>query len=90
MILECNISLKHPLLEFVVGHVMVGVNPCGRCLVVALLPHITNLPKQSQNNGFKVCELIRVSILPLSCNEGYMWSFGDDTSGGSNKKPTTT
>ena len=38
---------KHPPLEFLVGHVLVGVTPCGRCAIVALLPQITKLPKKS-------------------------------------------
>ena len=30
-----------------------------------LLPQNTKLPKRSQNNGFKICELILVGILPV-------------------------
>ena len=30
----------------IVGHVLVGVNPCGRCTIVALLSKFTNLPKK--------------------------------------------
>ena len=45
---------KHPPVEFLVGHVLVGVTPCGRCAIVALLPQITKLPKKSQNNCFKI------------------------------------
>jgi hypothetical protein len=30
---------KHVLFEISIGHVLLGVNPCGRCIVVALLPH---------------------------------------------------
>ena len=41
-----------------VGHVWVGVNPCGGCAVVALLPQSARLPQKSQNNGSKVCDLI--------------------------------
>jgi hypothetical protein len=40
-----------------------GCKPCGRCLVVALLPQIAKLPKKSQN--FKICEVIWVTKLPL-------------------------
>ena len=46
------------VLEFLAGHVLVSVNPCGRCVVVAPLPQIAKLPKKSQNNDFKICELI--------------------------------
>ena len=46
------------MLEFLVGHVLVGVNPCGSCVVVAPLPQIAMLPETSQNNGFKIFELI--------------------------------
>ena len=35
---------KHLPLECLVGHVLVGVSPCGRCAVVALLPQITKPP----------------------------------------------
>ena len=56
---------KHLLLKFLVGHVLVGVNPCGRCVAVALLPQIAKLPKKSQKNGFKICEVIWVCILPF-------------------------
>ena len=41
------------------------VNPCGRCAVVSLLCQIAKLPKNSQNNGVKICELVEVGILPL-------------------------
>jgi hypothetical protein len=27
-------------LFILVGHVLVGVNPCGRCIVVAVLPQV--------------------------------------------------
>ena len=47
-------------LKFLLGHVLVGVNPCGRCTVVAPLPQIAQLPQKSQNNGFKICELVGV------------------------------
>jgi hypothetical protein len=35
------------------GHVLVGVNPCRRCAIVALQPQIAKLLKTSQNNGLK-------------------------------------
>ena len=54
---------KHLLLHFLVGHELVGVNPLGRCAVVVPLPHIAKLPKKSQNNGFKICELIWVLLI---------------------------
>ena len=63
-----------------------GVNPCRRCIIVATLPQIAKFPTKSQNNGFKVCELILVGILSL--NEGNTLSFGDDLSVSSIKKPT--
>jgi hypothetical protein len=44
---------------------MVGVNPCKRCVVVQPLPQFAKLPKISKNNGFKMCELVRVGILPI-------------------------
>jgi hypothetical protein len=46
-------------------HVLVGINPYGRCVrtvVVAPLPQIHKLPKTSQDNGFKICELIEVGL----------------------------
>lgn len=52
-------------LDFLVGHVLVCVYPCGRCAIVALLPRIAKLPKKSQNNGFKICEMSWVNILLL-------------------------
>ena len=43
-----------------------GVNPCERCTIVAMLPQIAKLPKKNhENNGFEICELIQVGILPL-------------------------
>ena len=50
--------LKYLSLEFSVGHVLVGVNRCGRGTVVALLPQVAKHPKKSQNNGFDIYELI--------------------------------
>ena len=35
---------RHLPLECLVGHVLVGVNPCGRCTIVALPPQIAQLP----------------------------------------------
>jgi hypothetical protein len=71
-----------------IGHLLVGVNPCGKCAIAAPLPQIAKLPKKSQKNGFKICELIlSMRIAPL-LNEGNILSFGDDLSGGSIKKPT--
>ena len=63
MTLKRNIFLNIDCWNFLVGHVLVGVNPCGRCTIVALLPQIANLPKKSQNNDFKICELIWVSCI---------------------------
>ena len=60
----------------------VGVNPCGRCVVVAPLPQIAKFPKNSQNNDFKIYELIWVGIFAPLSNEGNILSFGDDLSGG--------
>jgi hypothetical protein len=50
--------------EFSVGHVLVGVNPCGRCTFVSPLLQIAKLPK---NHGFKICEMTWVGILPFFC-----------------------
>ena len=79
---------KHVALEFLVAHVLVGVHPRGRCATVTPVPQITKLPKNSQNNEFKVCDLIWVSILPAFWMGGNNWSFGDDLSGGSIRIPT--
>ena len=50
---------KHLPLEFLVGRVLVGVNPCGRCAVVALLPRTTKLPnKMKKIHGFNICKVI--------------------------------
>ena len=58
---------KHLALEFLshlVGHMLVGVNPCGRCAIMTSLPQNAKLLKTSQNISFKICELIGVGILP--------------------------
>ena len=52
-------------MQIYIGHVLVGVNPCARCTIVAPLPQIAELPRKSQNNGFKICELIWVGLLPI-------------------------
>ena len=39
--------VQHLPVEFLVGHVLVGVNPCRRCAVVALQPQIAKLPQKS-------------------------------------------
>jgi hypothetical protein len=44
--------------QILVRHVLVGVNPCEKCRVVAPLPQIAMLPTKLQNNGFKICEMI--------------------------------
>ena len=62
--LNATFSRRLPL-DVLVGHVLVGVYPCGRCAIVALLPRIAKLPKKSQNNGFKICEMSWVNILLL-------------------------
>jgi hypothetical protein len=43
---EGTIYPKHLSLEFLVGHVLVGVNPFNGCTVVTPLPQITKLPKK--------------------------------------------
>ena len=48
-----------------VGHVSIGLNPCERCAFVASLLQIEKHPKKSQNNGFKIFELLWVDVLPL-------------------------
>ena len=40
---------KHLLLKFLVGHVLVGVNTCGRVAITTPLPQIASLPKQITN-----------------------------------------
>lgn len=37
-------------------HILVGVNPYGRCTIVSPLPKIAKLPKKSQNNDSKICD----------------------------------
>ena len=64
---------------------LVGVNSCGRCVVVASLTQIAKFPKKSQNIIFKVWVDLSRYIAPL-LNEGNIWSFKDDLSGGSIKK----
>ena len=39
---------KHLPLDFIVGHVLVGVNPCGRCVIAALLSQIPKLCKNQK------------------------------------------
>ena len=41
------LDICHLLLEILVGHVLVGVNPCGRCAFVVPLPQIAKLLKKS-------------------------------------------
>lgn len=72
---------KHLPLKFLVGHVLVGVNQCGRCTIVASLPRLAKLPKKPQKNGLKFCEIF-LGIAPFF-NEGNILSFGDDLSRGS-------
>ena len=55
---------KHLPLEFLVGHVLVGVNPCGRCIVVAPPPQIAKLSQKLQNNVSNTYELIWINIWP--------------------------
>ena len=81
---------KHLSSEFLIGYVSVGVNPCERCIVVAPPPQIARLPNKSQNNGFKICELIWVGILHILLKEGNILSFGDDLSGISIKKKSNS
>ena len=61
---KCSIFQTLPL-GFLLGHVLVGVNPCGRCTVMTHVPQIAKLPKKSQNDSFKICELIWVGVLLL-------------------------
>ena len=49
-------------------------------------PQIEKLPKNSQNNGFKICELIWVGTLPPLLNEGNIFPSRDDFRAGSIKK----
>ena len=76
---------KHLLLNNLVGHVLVGVNPCGRCAVVALLPQIAKIPKKSKYDSFKKSWAdLRRYIAPL-LKEGNILSYGGALSGGSIK-----
>jgi hypothetical protein len=48
---------------------LVGVNPCGRCIVMAPLPQTAKFIKKSQNNGFKthlemICVGVRSKTIP--------------------------
>ena len=56
---------KHLSLGFLVGHVLVSVNPCGRCAVVAPLPPIAKLSLKFGKIGFRIYELIWVGIFPF-------------------------
>ena len=67
------------MLELFVGHVHVGVKPCERCIVVALLPRIAKLPPKQWFQDLRVDW--SKHIAPL-LNEGNILSF-DDLSGGS-------
>ena len=46
------------LLEFLVGLVLVGVNQTWKVHNYSIVLSNCKLPKKSQNNGFKICELI--------------------------------
>ena len=62
-----------------------GVNPCGRCAIVTLLPQIAKLPKKSIKHWFQdKWAYLRSYIAPL-LNEANILSFGDELSGGSKK-----
>ena len=50
-------------------HVLVGVNPCGRCVIVVPLPQIPKLLKKSQNIDFKICEFFK-SLKSSELSEG--------------------
>ena len=63
---------------------MVGVKPCGRCTIMALLPQIAKLPqKNHKNNDFHIC--LSKYITPL-LNESSITSFQDYLSGDLIKK----
>ena len=79
---------KHLLLEFSVGYVLMTINWCGRCVIIAPLPQIAKLPKIAQNHGFKICELTWVGVLTLFWTRVTFCPFGDDLSAGSIKKPS--
>ena len=68
---------------------LVGVNPCGKCTVVALLPQIATLPPKITNHSFKNCELILSRYIAPLLNEGNILSFQDDLSGDLINKPTS-
>ena len=46
---------KHILLNFLVEHVLMCVNPCGGCVFVAQFLKLQRFPKKSQNDSFKIC-----------------------------------
>ena len=64
MKLKRNISYTSTI-GILVGHVLVSVNPCPRCVVVALVPQIAKLSTNSQKIGSKICKLIWVGVYPL-------------------------
>ena len=59
-----DIQMQH-VLNIYYWNFYLGVNPCGMWAVVAPLPQIAKLPITSQNNGFKICEMIWVGMSPL-------------------------
>ena len=56
---------KHLPLEFLVGHVLVSLSPCGRCTIAHHCLKLQSFPKIHKIMVFKICELIWVGILSL-------------------------
>jgi hypothetical protein len=56
---------KHLSLESLVGHVLVGLSPCGRCIIVHRCLKLQSFPKIHKIIVFKICELIWVGMLSL-------------------------
>ena len=75
----------HLPLEHLVEHELVGVYLCGRCKVVAPLPQIAKLSKNSQHSMWFQVWWANLSRYMESIKK--IMSFGGDLSGGSIKKP---
>ena len=70
-------------LEVLVEHVLVGVNPCGRCVVMALLPQIAKLPKNhkkwSKIKAWVVTSNLQTHVrldLSKKVADLHLWSLG--------------
>ena len=61
--MQCILNMYH--WNYLVGHVLLDVNPCGGSAIVSLLPQIEKLSKKLQQNDFKICELRWVGRLTI-------------------------